>query len=136
MKHVLVHVGWEGRHSIDTSHLGSREASEAAALGVVERLVLLNLQHLPDRKLYESGIKYRIEARTENYATAYMCLERGYADAAEIVAWRCAELRAAGVDARVSLVRQSDEHLPIYYYTVKVLLPDGTTEDPIKLVVG
>lgn len=120
-------------YTIDTRGLTAEE-SEQAARSVAEWLVAANQSDLPSQDLRDSGVRFRAEA-SETYATARVCLARGYADAMEIAVWRCAELRAAGVDAKPMLVRHPAGDAPgIFYYTVVVLLPDGTVEDPVEAI--
>ncbi len=124
----------DGRHSIVGVAPLTRESSEAAALLVLEQLVCDNLRLPVLPKLYDSKVRYRAEAGSEAYVDAAACVRRGYADAAEIAAWRCAELRREGLDARVMIKREPRVEVEghYYYYVVRVLLPDGTMDDPVK----
>lgn len=135
IRDIKIDLSHMSRHTIDTSQIKTQAEGERAALLIAEKLVDVNSKHLPPTKLYDSGVKYRAEATDAAYADATACIARGYADAVEIAAWRCAELRAAGVNARIYLERQAAGDAPhIFYYTVKVLLPDGSTENTVEQI--
>lgn len=58
---------------------------------------------------------------------------RGYGDVDEIAIWRVAELRTQGIDAKIKLLSYT---LPsgATGYTCRIVLPDGTEENPETLV--
>lgn len=123
---------YDGHHGISGAN---GRTSEAEALLVVERLVQFNLAG-PERvpALYGSGVRYRGEAECEAFMPATECLRRGHADAVELVAWRCAELRQSGEDIGATAVITREprgDGLGYRYYTAKVLRSGGTTEDVV-----
>jgi hypothetical protein len=79
-----------------------RVRSERSLLLLMEAMCAIDLMHLRQRpypKLYESGVVYRREDRTENWLDIPHVLKAGWGDCEDLVFWRVAELRKAGVKA-------------------------------------
>jgi hypothetical protein len=101
-------------------------------------------------KLYESGVYYKEEAPGhEDWLDAPAVLLQGNADCEDLAAYRCAELRADGVEAepvikwqwipRDVMVAQGypANKLPsrgVWLVHCCVRFPDGTIEDPSKIL--
>lgn len=81
-------------------------------------------RHVP--ALYKSGVRYKRQP-PERFLAFPTVLRRGVGDCDQLCAWRAAELREAGIDARAvpRMVRPGLMH-------VVVLLPGGGIEDPSK----
>jgi len=75
--------------------------------------------------LYESGVRYRWVKPGNGWDHAGIVYARGYGDCKDVGAWRCAELRLQGVDARCIVVQTGPAN-----YHVQVQLPSGDVEDP------
>lgn len=100
--------------------------------------------------LYESGVYYKEEAPGhEDWIDAPGVLAQGFADCEDLAAWRCAELRADGVDVepvikwqwipRAVMIQQGypADKLPsrgVWLVHCCVRYPDGTIEDPSKIL--
>lgn len=104
------------------------------ALACAEYAIGLAMRDIDVRRvpsLYTSGVRFRREHKRwrdvgeERFVLPSLVLLQGGGDCDDLVVWRCAELRLAGIDARAVLVRQSPtlDHLVVG-------LPDGTLEDP------
>ena len=79
-----------------------RVRSERSLLLLMEAMCAIDLLHLRQQrypKLYESGVVYRREDRTENWLDIPHVLKAGWGDCEDLVFWRVAELRKAGVKA-------------------------------------
>lgn len=98
---------------------------------LLEGLVRLNLTQLRRGlvpPLYQSGVRYQREQRgREDWQTAAEAYARRVADCEDLAAWRAAELRLAGIEAR-AIVYQAGPRLK----HVVVEYPDGRREDPSK----
>lgn len=84
--------------------------------------------------LYDSGVTYADEPGTERIQDALTTMVRGTGDCAHLCAWRVAELREAGEDARIRI-----KWFPVKWngqrtYHVQVRRGDGTIEDPSKIL--
>lgn len=109
---------------------------EQIAAGL-DALVDVNVAHLSVRPgvpaLYDSKVRY-IEEPDEVRQDVPTVLQHGRGDAEDLVAWRIAELRVRGVEARV-LIRQVRSSSGLAFYHPLVQLPDGTVEDPARILV-
>jgi hypothetical protein len=79
-----------------------RVRSEQSLLLLMEAMCAINQLHLRQRsypKLYESGVVYRREDGTENWLDIPHVVAAGSGDCEDLVFWRVAELRKAGVKA-------------------------------------
>lgn len=106
-----------------------------AARRAIEAATLVNIAHLrafPNTpKLYESGVRYRLEPPgVEDFTDLVVLMRRGWGDCAQLVAWRVAELRVAGEKAtiRVTWVRNPDNGKRMFH--IQVRREDGRIEDP------
>ena len=115
-----------------------REALEALILA---NRLYLRLHHVPP--LYESGVRYEEEPAGqpyEDFSSIPVVLSRGWADCYDVVAWRVAELRQAGENAKVRLKWQPDvaRQARMYHVLVRrgIVGPDGkgVIEDPSLLL--
>ncbi len=116
----------------------TRPQAEVAYLVLLEKLVLHDMDYLATRPdtppVYESGVVARTYSLMEehDFVDIPTALERKTACVDAIAAWRCAELRRQGKDAKIFLITRS---MPSggAWICLKILLPDGTTEDPFAL---
>lgn len=115
--------------------LGNSELFARVARLLIEASVAVNQAHLrafPNTpKLYESGVRYRLEPpNVEDFTDLEVLLQRGWGDCAQLVAWRIAELRNAGERAtiRVTWVRDRDTGKRLFH--IQVRRADGRIEDP------
>jgi hypothetical protein len=79
-----------------------RVRSEQSLLLLMEAMCAIDLLHLRQQhypKLYESGVVYRREDRTENWLDIPSVIKAGWGDCEDLVFWRVAELRKEGVKA-------------------------------------
>lgn len=91
--------------------------------------------------LYESGIRFANEpwaGKFETIASALRVYRRGWGDCAHLSAYRIGELRLSGVDATSKVYWR---HTPkpsgrgvLRLFHVEVRLPDGSVEDPSRLL--
>lgn len=104
----------------------------------------------PVPPLYLSGVRYEEDPPGhEDWRDCYKVLERGKGDCDNLVAWRCAELRVAGVDCEPVLKWQwlssadliaagyPRKHTPrkgVWLVHCLVRFPDGSIEDPSKIL--
>jgi len=107
---------------------------------VLAALSNLNARILTDRPdippLYGSGVRYAPEPQgREDWDPADVVHDRGWGDCEDLAAWRAAELRMAGEDARAdcypSRVRADGSRV----WHAVVVREDGTVEDP-SLILG
>lgn len=83
--------------------------------------------------LYGSGVVYRRETiGVELWQGIEECLRLGYGDCEDLASWRAAELRRQGIAARADFSVQ--QHGDLLVYHIFVLHPNGTKEDPSKLL--
>ena len=135
----------------------------APILLALEAMIAVNLWHirrarrkaekgtgLPFPPLYASGVRYKEDAPGhEDWCDCYVVLQRGTADCDQLVSWRIAELRAAGIDAQPYIKWQKipksmmlsmghPSHLVpdvgVDMVHVQVQFPDGHIEDPSKIL--
>lgn len=102
-------------------------------LQLLEALTEINHDYLiafPDTPhLYDTNIIYNAEKGTETWQDIATTLRRGFGDCEDLAAYRCAELRAAGIAAKPYIRwRVSGPKKSQYHAVVK--LPDGRIEDP------
>ena len=79
-----------------------RVRSEQSLLLLMEAMCAIDLLHLRQRrypKLYESGVVYRREDRSENWLDIPHVIKAGWGDCEDLVFWRVAELRQQKVKA-------------------------------------
>lgn len=99
-------------------------------------LVMVNYEDLlrkPLPPLYRSGVVFEEEPRgTETFRDARNVWKRGYGDCAHLAAWRCAELRAAGEDAKLRVKWSCPRHRRRRLFHVQVRRADGRIEDPAR----
>jgi hypothetical protein len=108
--------------------------SRGALLHLLEALVRINLSFLRANSikiptLYDSKVVYKREPKTEIWKDIPTTLKAGGGDCEDLAAWRCAELRFAGIAARPYIKWRKKQHHAL------VLLPDGRIEDP-SLALG
>lgn len=129
----------------------------------LEAVIAVNLWHIkrslkraekgegyPIAPMYMTGVRYKEDpAGREDWRDLFSVMKRGYGDCDNLVAWRCAELRAAGVAAEPVIKWQ---HLPrelalklgfpprivpsggLSMVHCLVRFPNGHIEDPSKLL--
>lgn len=130
-----------------------RDRSERASLRLLWALIDINLDWLAENPgtpaLYASGLRYSgqeymlgQEDWMDIPSALLTCADPGKCgigtDCKVLVGYRCAELRAHGIDARPWLLRQARMPHPdgtiSYGYHVIVKLPGGAFEDPSKIL--
>jgi hypothetical protein len=109
---------------------GSDKALRLALRACLAALTALNDLYLRANPrtpaLYGSGVRYQTEAPgRDDWDVIPLVLKRGWGDCEDLAAWRCAELRAAGVAAVCDARRTGPETWHAF-----VRLPDGTVDDP------
>ena len=100
---------------------------EALLEGLV-RMDLVQLRRGMVPPLYQSGVRYRREPRKrEDWQTAAETYARRYGDCEDLAAYRAADLRLAGIEARAIVYQAAPglKHVVVEY-------PDGRREDPSK----
>jgi hypothetical protein len=114
---------------IATIDVPSTEGTLAAMLEglVLVNVALLDLNPLPP--LYRSGVSYEREKGTENWLTCAQVFARNAGDCEDLCCWRAAELRRAGDDAEVIVIRGG-----VDLWHVLVQREDGTLEDPSRIL--
>lgn len=115
--------------------VGGELGLEAAleALAALDRVYLRSHPDTPE--LYEAGVRYLRDAedrdqgrpRAELWLTVPDVLRVGGADCKCLAAWRVAELRELGEDARHHIVRMGP-----HVWHIQVRRADGTIEDPSR----
>ncbi len=99
--------------------------------------IIMQGKRMPE--LYRSGIRFRNEpwaGRFETIASAPVVLKRGWGDCAHLSAYRIGELQAQGVDAtcKVYWRPHQREGRVLNLFHVEVRMPDGSVEDPSRLL--
>lgn len=92
--------------------------------------------------LYVSGVRYAREprgcndtsCREERFDSAPIVLARGWGDCDDLAPWRSAELEVSGIPARPLVYRTPASRPGSDRWHVIVLLPDGSIEDPSRLL--
>ena len=114
------------------------QLGERAIFHLLDALTLIDMDYLSKYRktpsLYASGVRYdRQKGEQEDWHDIPTAIAVGKTDCKVLAAWRCAELRLAGIDARPYLLRQM---LPDgkYLYHVQVQWPDGRIEDPSTIL--
>jgi len=103
-------------------------AKPATLEAMLEGLVLVNVAILDEQPLpplYASGVRYEREKGTENWLTCAQVFARNAGDCEDLCCWRAAELRRAGDDAMVIVIRGG-----VDLWHVLVERADGSLEDP------
>jgi hypothetical protein len=98
-----------------------RPRSQVALLKLMEALAQMNEGHLAQMKypsIYESGVRYRREERSENWQDIPSILEAGAGDCEDLACWRIAELRRAGKLAFPYLAFQKLENGSYRYHAL------------------
>ncbi len=81
--------------------------------------------------LYDSGVLYRLENKTEIFQDIPTTLSRGFGDCEDLACWRIGELQAQGVNAMPYITwRKRGPNRTIYHALVRH--PNGSIEDPSK----
>lgn len=85
-------------------------------------------------ELFRAGIPYVAEPRgQERWQDVPSTMKRGQADCEDVACWRVAELRLRGIPAEPHIVwRTMPDGMVLYHVLVK--MPDGTTEDPSRIL--
>lgn len=101
---------------------------------LVQAAVLANRdQIIPP--LYESGVFYRREPKgVETIRDVASVLRLGHGDCAHLAAWRCAELRNRGENARIRITWKIAPERGRALYHVQVRRGDGSVEDPSRIL--
>ncbi len=86
--------------------------------------------HPQTQLLYDAGVRYRQESMAEAWLDIPHVLELKFGDCEDLAAWRCAELRVRGINARPFLKWYNRPNQGITLYHVQVRHPDGSIEDP------
>jgi hypothetical protein len=130
------------RVCVDFEPLGSGDG-QAALDAMADTFVELNVDYLrlhPDTPtLYESGVRYSLVPVTRSWQTVPRVLASGVGDCTDLAAWRAAELRLEGIDAKLcTMTWPSGWQTPVGRWGRHwvVCLPDGTTEDPSGQLTG
>ena len=113
----------------------SFEALEVMLRNLVE-IDMIHLRHHPQTPwLYQSGVRYMEEPPgQEDWNDIPTILKLGISDCEDIAAWRVAELRVRqGIDAK-PIFRTFPRPDGGVLYHIQVQYPDGTIEDPSKLL--
>lgn len=91
--------------------------------------------------LYQSGVRYQEQVGREDWQDVRTTLALRAGDCKCLACWRVAEIRVRqGIDARPMFTfrRAHDPgvapEMRRYLYHIIVLLPDGTTEDPSRML--
>lgn len=100
---------------------------------LMQHNVIFLREHPGTPRLYQSGVRYRIETTTEHWQDIPTIIERRSGDCEDLSCWRAAELRASGINAHPYLKWRQSDGRKIYHAVVK--LPDGRIEDP-SLTLG
>lgn len=138
----------------------SPESHFAPLVFALEGMIAINMHHIkrawkraaagmgpPIPPLYESGVVYQEDPPgREDWRDVYGILQRGVADCDQLIGWRVAELRCAGIAAEPVIKWQ---HIPrqiavalgyganvgadgLWMVHCCVRYPDGSIEDPSK----
>ncbi len=81
--------------------------------------------------LYDSAVRYRWVKPGNGWDHALIVNARGWGDCKDVGAWRCAELRLAGVAAMPYVIKTGPHN-----YHVQLALPDGSVEDPSMTLIN
>ena len=83
----------------------------------------------PATSLYASGVRFQEDARWQDVTSMR---STGYGDCKDLVAWRLAELRGQGVDARLHVIFSKAGGTDVFHMVV--LHPGGQLEDVAAIV--
>jgi hypothetical protein len=111
------------------------------ALVLIDMAEMQSLQPTP-APLYETGIRYAFQQAEDDWQDVARMLETGGASCNSLAAWRCAELRLQGYDARpyvrtqMGQMQMDGTAMDVFHVIVKVYDADGNsqTEDPSVLL--
>jgi hypothetical protein len=125
--HITFNIPWafEG----DTSRLVNARALKA----LLDCQVALNLAYLADHAappLYKAGVVY---GRTQLWEPIPAVLARGFGDCKSLAPWLVAEYRKKGINAD-TVFRWIKNNRGGTDFHILVVLPDGTNEDPSKVL--
>ena len=98
MPPIVVVVDLFTRKGVETD----RVRSEQSMLLLMEAMCAINQLHLRQRrypKLYQAGVVYRREDRSENWLDIPHVIAAGWGDCEDLAFWRVAELREEGIKA-------------------------------------
>lgn len=116
----------------------TRADAEAMYLTLLEVAVIRAMDYLtlhPDTpQVYQSGVVAQTFSVDDQHQVVDIvtAIERGRACVDGLAAWRCAELRRRNLDAKLLLKTRSFPSGNAWL-SLKILLPDGSTEDPFTL---
>lgn len=123
-----------------------RARGERASMRLLDALVDINVDYLLSHPttplLYQSGVTYQeqsYDVGQEDWHEIPAAILAGKTDCKVLAAWRAAELRVRGIDARPHLLRAGKSvhnrlHGIEYGYHVVVRLPNGQLEDPSRVL--
>jgi len=130
MRLTLALDSWSRR---DRRYTAALIAEIVSALARVDRLWLA--AHPTAPAIYRSGVEYRREPRgVEEWQDIPSILARGHGDCEDLSAWRIAELRRLGLDARPVIDAHPRADGGTTYHVR--LAVDGTAEDPSLVLLG
>lgn len=114
----------------------TRRASEmivSRLFGVIVYANILYLKDHPDTPdLYDAGVIYKRE-NGEQWKTIPECIADGYADCEDLSAWLVAQyIVRKGIQARGLISKKCRGKRCLYH--VRCRLPNGTIEDPSKIL--
>lgn len=111
---------------------------EGVLTAMLEALVMADVAYLQVHPmtppLYASGVRYQREPiEQEKWLSIGRVRAQGWGDCEDLAAWRAAELRRAGVQAKaVFISRVMPSGMRIYH--ILVLHPSGVVEDPSRVL--
>jgi hypothetical protein len=114
-------------------------------LEMVRALVLIDeaeMRAVQPKPLYQTGIRYAFQQAEDDWQDVVRMLSTKGASCNSLAAWRCAELRLQGYDARPFVRTQMGQRqmdgtkLDVFHVIVKIVAEDGsyTWEDPSLLL--
>lgn len=103
------------------------EAQVSVVGELLECLAAINAVHLrvSPTPLYEARVRY---VRSEPWLDLLAVIAKGGGDCKDLSAWRVAELREAGEDARFHVLARTKQGEPRFH--VQVVRASGVVEDP------
>lgn len=115
--------------------LADSELFARAARIAIEAAILVCSAHLrafpQTPPLYRSGVRYRMEPPgVEEFSDIEAIIRRGWADCAQLCAWRVAELRRQGEPATIRIKWHPPRPDGRRLFHVQVRRADGRIEDP------
>lgn len=116
---------------------GSQGWSENVLAKMLEILAGANQRYIRRHgapALYRSGVRYQREPLgAENWRYIPAILRDGIGDCEDLAAWRVAELRERGENAKF-LITKRQKRSGFLVYHIKVLRANGKEEDPSRLL--